>query len=142
MAAPIGTNYYEQDLYLTGGLVFFKRLTLEGGWNLYAYPGIGSAAQVQEVFGKVGFDDSGVWSFKLPGGQDFALTPYMLVAGETSGVRMGPAHTVATAGSTSSSESTRGTQSTSARIGRPDSISPSSWGSASIITTRWPRQRE
>lgn len=85
VAAPIGTNYYEQDLYLTGGLVFFKRLTLEGGWNLYAYPGIGSAAQVQEVFGKVGFDDSGVWSFKLPGDQDFALTPYMLVAGETSG---------------------------------------------------------
>jgi hypothetical protein len=85
VAAPIGTNYYEQDVYLTGGLAFFKRLTLEGGWNLYAYPGIGSAAQVQEVVGKVGFDDSGVWPFKLPGDQDFALSPYMLVAGETSG---------------------------------------------------------
>jgi hypothetical protein len=85
IAAPIGTNYYEQDVYLTAGLVFFKRLTLEGGWNLYAYPGIGSAAQVQEVFGKVGFDDSGVWPFKLPSDQDFALSPYVLVAGETSG---------------------------------------------------------
>jgi len=26
----------------------------------------GSAAQMQEVFGKVGFDDSGIWLFKLP----------------------------------------------------------------------------
>ena len=85
VAAPITTNYYEQDVYLSGGLVFFKRLTLEGGWNLYAYPGIGSAAQVQEVFGKVGFDDSGIWPFKLPGDQDFALSPYVLIAGETSG---------------------------------------------------------
>ena len=76
VAAPITTNYYEQDIYLTGGLTFFKRLTLEGGWNLYAYPGIGSAAQVQEVVGKVGFDDSGLWPFKLPGDQDFALSPY------------------------------------------------------------------
>jgi hypothetical protein len=85
VAAPITTNYYEQDVYLSGGLVFFKRLTLEGGWNLYAYPGIGSAAQVQEVFGKVGFDDSGIWPFKLPGDQDFALSPYLMIAGETSG---------------------------------------------------------
>lgn len=85
MAAPINTNYYEQDIYLTGGLVFFKRLTLEGGWNLYAYPGIGSAAQVQEVFGKVGFDDSGLWPFKLPGEQGFAFSPYILIARETSG---------------------------------------------------------
>jgi len=85
VAAPITTNYYEQDIYLTGGLVFFKRLTLEAGWNLYTYPGIGSAAQVQEVFGKVGFDESGLWPFKLPGDQDFALSPYVLIAGETSG---------------------------------------------------------
>ena len=85
VAPPIRTNYYEQDLYLTGGLVLLKRLTLEGGWNLYAYPGIGSSAQVQEVFGKVGLDDSGLWPFKLPGDQDFAFSPYTLVAGETSG---------------------------------------------------------
>ena len=85
VAAPIRTNYYEQDIYLTGGLVFFKRLTLEGGWNLYAYPGIGSAAQVQEVAGKLSFDDSGLWPFKLPGDQDFALAPYALIARETSG---------------------------------------------------------
>jgi len=85
VAAPIRTNYYEQDIYLTGGLVLFKRATLEGGWNLYTYPGIGSAAQVQEVFGKVGFDDSSIWPFKLPGGQDFALSPYLLIARETSG---------------------------------------------------------
>ena len=31
VAPPIRTNYYEQDLYLTGGLVLLKRLTLEGG---------------------------------------------------------------------------------------------------------------
>jgi len=85
VAPPIKTNYYEQDLYLSAGLVFFKRLTLEGGWNLYAYPGIGSSAQVQEVYGKVGFDDGGIWPFKLPGDQDFSLSPYVLFAGETSG---------------------------------------------------------
>lgn len=85
VAAPITTNYYEQDLYLSGGLVLLKRVTLEGGWNLYAYPGIGSAAQVQEIFGKLSFDDSGLWPVKLPGDQDFALSPYVLIAGETSG---------------------------------------------------------
>ena len=85
VAAPITTNYYEQDIYLSGGLVLLKRATLEAGWNLYAYPGIGSAAQVQEVFGKLSFDDSGLWPFKLPGDQDFALSPYVLIAGETSG---------------------------------------------------------
>jgi hypothetical protein len=85
VAAPIATNYYEQDVYLSAGISLFKRLTLEGGWNLYAYPGIGSAAQVQEVFGKVVFDDGGIWPFKLPGDQDFALSPYLLIAGETSG---------------------------------------------------------
>jgi len=85
VAAPIKTNYYEQDIYVSGGLVLLKRATLEGGWNLYAYPGIGSSAQVQEVFGKVSFDDSGLWPFKLPGDQDLALSPYILVAGETSG---------------------------------------------------------
>jgi len=84
VAPPIRTSYYEQDLYLTGGLVLLKRLTLEGGWNLYAYPG-GGASQVQEVFGKVSFDDSGVWPFKLPRNQDFTFSPYVLVAGETSG---------------------------------------------------------
>ncbi len=83
-AAPITRNYYEQDLYLTGGLVLLKRLTLESGWNLYAYPS-GLASQVQEVVGKVSFDDSGLWPFKLPGDQDIALSPYVLVAGETSG---------------------------------------------------------
>ena len=31
VAPPVRTNYYEQDLYLTGGLVLLKRLTLEGG---------------------------------------------------------------------------------------------------------------
>jgi hypothetical protein len=85
VAPPITTNYYEQDVYVSGGLVLLKRLTLEAGWNLYAYPGIGSAAQVQEVFGKVSLDDSGLWPFKLPGDQDFALSPYVLIAGETSG---------------------------------------------------------
>jgi hypothetical protein len=85
VAAPITTNYYEQDLYLTAGLTVLKRLTLEGGWNLYSYPGIGSTAQVQEVFGKMALDDSGLWPFKLPGDQDFALAPYALVAVETSG---------------------------------------------------------
>jgi hypothetical protein len=85
VADPITTNYYEQDVYLTAGLQFFKRLTLEGGWNLYAYPGIGSAAQVQEVFGKIGFDDAGIWPFRLPADQDFALAPYTLIAVETSG---------------------------------------------------------
>ncbi len=85
VAPPIRTNYYEQDIYLTGGLVLLKRTTLEAGWNLYAYPGIGSSAQVQEVFGKAGFDDGGLWPFKLPGDQDFAFSPYILVAGETSG---------------------------------------------------------
>ena len=85
VADPIRTNYYEQDVYLSAGLVLLKRATLEGGWNLYAYPGIGSAAQVQEVFGKASFDDSGLWPFKLPGDQDFAISPYILVAGETSG---------------------------------------------------------
>jgi hypothetical protein len=83
--APIRTNYYEQDIYLSGGLTFFKRLSLEGGWNLYAYPGIGSSAQVQEVFGKASFDDGGLWPFKLPRDQDLSLSPYALVAGETSG---------------------------------------------------------
>ncbi len=83
-AAPITKNYYEQDLNLTGGLVLFKRVTLEGGWNLYAYPS-GLASQVQEVFGKVGVDDSGLWPFRLPGGQDFSLSPYVLIAKETSG---------------------------------------------------------
>ncbi len=90
VAPPIRTNYYEQDLYLTAGLVLLKRLTLEGGWNLYAYPGNG-ASQVQEVFGKVGFDDSGLWPFKLPGDQDFAFSPYVLIAGETSGQADGAA---------------------------------------------------
>ena len=85
VADPIKTNYYEQDVYLSGGLTFLKRATLEGGWNLYAYPGIGSSVQVQEVFGKASFDDSGLWPFKLPGDQDFAISPYILVAGETSG---------------------------------------------------------
>jgi hypothetical protein len=85
VAPPITTNYYEQDLYLSAGLVLFSRLALEGGWNLYSYPGIGSSAQVQEVFGKAGFDDSGLWPFKLPGDQNFALSPYLLIAGETSG---------------------------------------------------------
>ncbi|HEX7547787.1 MAG TPA: P-II family nitrogen regulator, partial [Candidatus Methylomirabilis sp.] len=89
VAPPIKTNYYEQDVYLSAGLVFFKRLTLEGGWNLYAYPGIGSSAQVQEVYGKVAFDDGGLWPFKLPGDQDFSLSPYALVAGETSGAADG-----------------------------------------------------
>ena len=85
VAAPIKTNYYEQDIYVSGGLVLLKRATLETGWNLYAYPGIGSSAQVQEVFGKVSFDDSGLWPVKLPGDQDVALSPYVLIAGETSG---------------------------------------------------------
>lgn len=84
-AAPINTNYYEQDIYLSGGLVLLRRATLESGWNLYAYPGIGSSAQVQEVYGKVSFDDGSLWPFKLPGDQDFSLSPYVLVAGETSG---------------------------------------------------------
>jgi hypothetical protein len=84
-AAPIRTNYYEQDLYLSAGLVFVKRLTLDAGWNLYAYPGTGSATQVQEVFGKVSLDDGGLWPFKLPGDQDLAFSPYVLVARETSG---------------------------------------------------------
>jgi hypothetical protein len=88
-AAPVNTNYYEQDIYLTGGLTFFKRLTLEGGWNLYAYPGLGSGAQVQEVFGKLVLDDSGFWPFGLPGEQDFALSPYALLACETSGAADG-----------------------------------------------------
>jgi hypothetical protein len=88
-AVPINTNYYEQDIYLSGGLVVLKRATLEGGWNLYAYPGIGSAAQVQEVYGKVSFDDSGLWPVKLPGDQDLAVSPYVLVAGETSGAADG-----------------------------------------------------
>lgn len=81
----IRTNYYEQDIYLTGGLTLLKRLTLEGGWNLYAYPGLGSASQVQEVFGRVAVDDAGLWPFSLPGDQDFALSPYVMVARETSG---------------------------------------------------------
>jgi hypothetical protein len=85
VAPPITTNYYEQDIYLSGGLVVLKRATLEAGWNLYTYPGIGSAPQVQEVFGKVSFDDSGLWPFKLPADQDFSLSPYLLIAGETSG---------------------------------------------------------
>jgi hypothetical protein len=85
IAPPITTNYYEQDVYLTGGLTLVKRFTLEGGWNLYTYPGIGSAAQVQEVFGKLSVDDGGLWPFKLPGDQDFSLSPYLLVARETSG---------------------------------------------------------
>ncbi len=84
VAPPITKNYYEQDVYLTAGLVLMKRLTLESGWNLYAYPS-GLASQVQEVFGKVGFDDGGLWPFKLPGDQDFSLSPYVLIAGETSG---------------------------------------------------------
>jgi hypothetical protein len=87
--ATITSNYYEQDLSLTGGLVFWKRLTLEGGWNLYAYPGLGSTAQVQEIFGKVSFDDGGLWPFKLPGDQDFTLAPYVLMARETSGAADG-----------------------------------------------------
>jgi hypothetical protein len=85
VAPPITTNYYEQDIYLSGGLVLLKRVTLEGGWNLYTYPGIGSGPQAQEAFGKVGFDDSGLWPFKLPRDQDLALLPYILIAGETSG---------------------------------------------------------
>ncbi len=85
VAAPIATNYYEQDIYLTAGVSLFKRVTLEGGWNLYAYPGIGSAAQVQEAFGRIGFDDGGIWPFKLPADQDFSIAPYILFAGETSG---------------------------------------------------------
>jgi len=89
VAPPIRTNYYEQDVYLSAGLTLLKRATLEGGWNLYAYPGIGSSAQVQEVFGKVSFDDSGLWFFKVPGDQDFALSPYALIAGETSGAADG-----------------------------------------------------
>ncbi len=89
VAVPITTNYYEQDVYLSAGLVLWKRATLEGGWNLYTYPGIGSGPQVQEVFGKVSFDDSGLWPFKLPGDQDFALAPYVLIAGETSGAADG-----------------------------------------------------
>ncbi len=89
VAPPITTNYYEQDVYLSAGLVLWKRATLEVGWNLYAYPGLGAAAQVQEVFGKVGFDDSGLWPFKLPREQDFALSPYLLIAGETSGAADG-----------------------------------------------------
>ena len=89
VAAPINTNYYEQDVYLSGGVVFFKRFTLEGGWNLYAYPGLGSGAQVQEVFGKVALDDSGLWPFTLPGDQDFALSPYALLVRETSGASDG-----------------------------------------------------
>jgi len=56
---PITNNYYEQDLYLTAGAVLMKRLTLETGWDLYAYPS-GISSQVQEVFGKVAFDDSGL----------------------------------------------------------------------------------
>lgn len=84
-AAPMNTNYYEQDVYLSGGLVLLKRATLESGWNLYTYPGIGSSAQVQEVYGKVSFDDGGLWPFTLPGKQDFSLSPYVLVAGETLG---------------------------------------------------------
>jgi hypothetical protein len=84
VAPPITKNYYEQDLYLTGGAVLGKRLTLESGWNLYAYPS-GLSSQVQEVFGKVGFDDTGLWPFRLPGGQDLAVSPYVLIAGETSG---------------------------------------------------------
>jgi hypothetical protein len=89
VAPPITTNYYEQDIYLSGGLTLFKRLTLEAGWNLYAYPGIGSSAQVQEVFGKASLDDGGLWPFKLPGDQDIALSPYVLFAGETSGAADG-----------------------------------------------------
>ncbi|MBI4537862.1 MAG: hypothetical protein HY712_07890 [candidate division NC10 bacterium] len=85
IAPPITTNYYEQDVYLSGGLSFYKRLTLEGGWNLYAYPGLGSAPQVQEVFGRLALDDSGLWPFKRPGDQDFGLAPYVLLAKETSG---------------------------------------------------------
>jgi hypothetical protein len=85
VASPVKTNYYEQDVTLSGGLSFFKRLTLESGWTLYAYPGIGSAPQVQEVFGKLSVDDGGLWPFKLPGDQDFALAPYLLLARETSG---------------------------------------------------------
>ncbi len=81
---PITNNYYEQDLYLTAGAVLMKRLTLETGWNLYAYPS-GISSQVQEVFGKVAFDDGGLWPFKLPKDQDFSLAPYLLFAGETSG---------------------------------------------------------
>jgi hypothetical protein len=90
VAPPIRPNSYEPDLYLTAGLVLWKRLTLEGGWNLYAYPG-GGSSQVQEVFGKVGFDDSGLWQFKLPGDQDFSFSPYVLFAGETSGQADGAA---------------------------------------------------
>jgi hypothetical protein len=89
VAPPITTSYYEQDLYLSAGLVLWKRATLEAGWNLYTYPGLGSGPQVQEVFGKVGFDDSGLWPFQLPGAQDFALAPYVLIAGETSGAADG-----------------------------------------------------
>jgi hypothetical protein len=85
VADPIRTNYYEQDVYLSASLILLKRATFEGGWNLYAYPGIGSSAQVQEVFGKASFDNSGLWPFRLPGDQDFAISPYILVAGETSG---------------------------------------------------------
>ncbi len=84
IASPITGHYYEQDIYLSAGLVLLKRATLEAGYNLYAYPG-GGASQVQEVFGKLSFDDSGLWPFKLPGDQDFALSPYVLFAGETSG---------------------------------------------------------
>jgi len=91
VAPPIQTNYYEQDLYLSAGLTLLQRLGLEGGWNLYAYPGIGSSAQVQEVFGKLSFDDAGLWPLRLPGGQDLALSPYVLVAGETSGAADGAA---------------------------------------------------
>ena len=85
VADSIKTNYYEQDVYLSAGVVLAKRLTLEGGWNLYAYPGIGSSAQVQEVFGKLSVDDSGLWPFKLPGEQEVSVSPYVLIASETSG---------------------------------------------------------
>ena len=135
VAAPIGTNYYEQDLYLTGGLVFFKRWTLEGGWNLYAYPGIGSAAQVQEVFGKVGVDDSGVWPFKLPGGQDFALSPYMLVAGETSGGADGASPYGGKRGIYLEFGIDPGYAVDFSKNWSARSISPSSWGSASMVYT-------
>ena len=93
VAAPIKTNYYGQDVYLSGGLVLLRRATLESGWNLYAYPAIGSSAQVQEVFGEVSFDDGGLWPFKLPGDQDVSFSPYVLVAGGTSGgAPMAPAY--------------------------------------------------
>lgn len=85
VARPIATNYYEQDVSVSGGLVLLKRATLEAGWTLYAYPGIGSSAQVQEVFGRASFDDSGLWPFRLPRDQDLAFSPSFLIVGETSG---------------------------------------------------------